>query len=129
MGWAGRSTLNSKTRIGPNSGLSSSAPLAHFSEASVIPGSEKQQREAQPSRSKPHLLATSAQSRKKLGQKIQTLREQFALTQEQLSKECGMTVTKLKMIEAGQADPRLFTVISLAEKLKTTTEDLLKEIE
>lgn len=53
----------------------------------------------------------------------------MGLSHEQLSKECGITVTKLKMIEAGQAEPRLFTVISLAEKLRTRAEELLKEIE
>jgi len=38
-------------------------------------------------------------------------------------------MTRLKLIEAGQADIRLFTIIALAENLKTTAEDLLKEIE
>lgn len=121
--------MNPKTRIGPNSGLSSGAPLARLSETAVAPAPNEQQHEAQPPRSKPHLLATTAHTRKKFGQKIQILREQLNLSQDQLSKECGITVTKLRMIEAGQAEPRLFTVISLAETLRTTADELLKEIE
>lgn len=122
-GWARRSTLNSKTRIGPNSELSSSAPLPHFSPENDQPPA------AQPSRSEPHVRLTSDHARRKFGRKIQALRQQAGLTLEDLSKQCGITTTRLKMIEAGQEEPRLFTIISLAEKLRTTADDLLKEIE
>jgi DNA-binding XRE family transcriptional regulator len=115
--------LNSKTRIGQNSELSSSAPLAHFSSAKNEPEAP------QPLRSRPQVRIATENARKKFGRKIQALREQAGLTHDALSKECGITITKLKMIESGEAEPRLFTIISLAEKLQTTSEDLLKEIE
>jgi transcriptional regulator with XRE-family HTH domain len=68
-------------------------------------------------------------AQKELGRRIQALRESSGLTQAQLNKDCGITVTKLKLIEAGEAEARLFTVITLAEKLGTTVEDLLRGIE
>ena len=115
--------MNSKTRIRPDSEISSSAPLARFSSTKDVPEAP------QPLRSRPQVRVTTEHARKKFGRKIQALREQATLTHEDLSKECGITVTKLKMIESGEAEPRLFTIISLAEKLRTTAEDLLKEIE
>ena len=115
--------MNSKTRIGQNSELSSRAPLAHRSRHNDEPP------HTQPLRSRPQVPVTTERARKKFGRKIQALREQAGLTHEDLSKECGITITKLKMIESGEAEPRLFTINSLAEKLQTTAEDLLKEIE
>ncbi|HEY6352531.1 MAG TPA: helix-turn-helix transcriptional regulator [Candidatus Angelobacter sp.] len=115
--------MNSKTRMGPNSELSSRAPLARFSRDKDEP------RTPQPLRSRPQARITTEHARKKFGRKIQALRKQAGLTHEDLSKECGTTITKLKMIECGEAEPRLFTIIGLAERLQTTAEDLLKEIE
>ena len=114
--------MNSKTRIRANSGSSSSAPLAPLSANNDPPEPQ------QPLSSKTHIRITTEHARKKLGSKIQALREQVGLTQQDLSKECGITITKLRMIEAGQDEPRLFTIISLAEALHTTAEDLFKEI-
>jgi len=115
--------LNSKTRIGQNSELSSRAPLAHFSRDNDEP------RPPQPVRSKPQVGVTTEHARKKFGRKIQALRQQAGLSREDLSKESGITITKLKMIEAREAEPGLFTIISFAEKLQTTAENLLKEME
>lgn len=69
------------------------------------------------------------QAQKELGKRIQALRESKGLTQTQLSTDCGITVTKLKLLEAGEAEARLFTVISLAEVLGTTVDNLLRGIE
>jgi len=113
--------LNSKTRIGQNSELSSRAPLAHFSR------DNDELRPPQPIRSRPQVRVTTERARKKFGRKIQALRQQARLSHEDLSKESGITITKLKMIESGEAEPRLFTVISLAERLQTAAEELLEE--
>ncbi len=121
--------MDTKTRIRPDSKTSGRAPLARFSDTTVTPVCDQQRQQPIPSPSKHRLLVASEHSRKKFGQKIQALREQLGLSHEQVSQECGLTMTRLKLIEAGQADIRLFTIIALAEKLKTTTEDLLKEIE
>jgi DNA-binding XRE family transcriptional regulator len=68
-------------------------------------------------------------AQRQFGQRIQTQREHKGISQEQLSKDCGITLTNLKLLESGEAEARLFTVISIAEVLGTTVEDLLRGIE
>jgi len=68
-------------------------------------------------------------AQRQLGERIQALREKKGFSQKQLSKECGIGLTKLKLLEAGETETCLFTVITLADKLGTSVEHLLREIE
>jgi DNA-binding XRE family transcriptional regulator len=43
-------------------------------------------------------------AQRQFGQRIQTQREHKGISQEQLSKDCGITLTNLKLLESGEAE-------------------------
>lgn len=61
-----------------------------------------------------------------LGLKIQKLREEKELDQKAFAFECEIGRTQLHMIENGKTNPRLLTLIKIANGLETSVSELLK---
>jgi len=61
-----------------------------------------------------------------LGLKIQKLREEKELDQKAFAFECEIGRTQLHMIENGKTNPRLLTLIKIANGLEISVSDLLK---
>ena len=53
-----------------------------------------------------------------LGKKVSDLRQQKALTQEQLAELCEVSTRTIQRIESGDVDPRSFTINRLNEVLE-----------
>ena len=63
-----------------------------------------------------------------LGKKISELRKVKGLTQEELVEKCNLSVRTLQRIEAGEVEPRIYTVRILMEALDYNYEEFSKEI-
>ncbi len=63
------------------------------------------------------------------GKVLRELRVQVGLTQEQLALECDLDRTFISLLERGLRQPTLTTLFTLAEKLKTPTSEIIKQIE
>ena len=63
-----------------------------------------------------------------LGKKISELRKVKGLTQEELVDKCNLSVRTLQRIEAGEVEPRIYTVRILMEALDYNYEEFSKEI-
>jgi transcriptional regulator with XRE-family HTH domain len=67
-----------------------------------------------------------------LGQRLRELRASQSLTQEAVAHAAGLTRNHYQLLEAGitatgrPANPRLSTIVALAEALKVAPEDLIK---
>ena len=61
-----------------------------------------------------------------VGNKIKRLRDARALTQEELAKKVGITVTALSRIERNQAEPRATTRRKLAQVLGVDPAELVE---
>jgi transcriptional regulator with XRE-family HTH domain len=61
-----------------------------------------------------------------VGNKIKHLRDARALTQEELAKKVGITVTALSRIERNQAEPRATTRRKLAQVLGVDPAELVE---
>jgi transcriptional regulator with XRE-family HTH domain len=61
-----------------------------------------------------------------VGDKIRRLRDERALTQEELAEKVGITVAALSRIERNNAEPRAKTRRKLAEVLEVDPRDLLE---
>lgn len=66
---------------------------------------------------------------KELGIKIQELRKQKGMTQEDLAEKTGLSVRTIQRIESGEVDPRSYTLSQIAEALGVDLVDLTKEQE
>ena len=64
-----------------------------------------------------------------LGIRIQELRKQKAMTQEDLAEKTGLSVRTIQRIESGEVDPRSYTLSQIAEALGVEIEALTKEQE
>ena len=64
---------------------------------------------------------------KELGNKIQELRKQKGMTQEDLADKTGLSVRTIQRIESGEVDPRSYTLSQIAEALGVKLEELTKE--
>lgn len=62
-----------------------------------------------------------------LGNRIQYLREQRGLTQEELATQTGISLKHISVLERGLKEPRLATFLSIAEALGVTPNELLIE--
>jgi transcriptional regulator with XRE-family HTH domain len=62
----------------------------------------------------------------KLGAKIKQLREEKGIDQKSFAFDCGIGRTQLYMIENGKTNPRLLTLIKIAQGLDVTVDVLLK---
>jgi len=60
-----------------------------------------------------------------LGAKIKKLREEKSLDQKAFAFYCDIGRTQLYMIESGKTNPRLLTLIKIAEGLNITVNELL----
>jgi transcriptional regulator with XRE-family HTH domain len=56
---------------------------------------------------------------------LRRARESARLSQEALSERCGLHATEISRLERGVREPRLGTIVRLAEGLETTASDLL----
>lgn len=65
--------------------------------------------------------------RKKLGEKIRTLRKAKNLTQEGLGEKTGLSYKFIGEVERGQVNPSLNTLAAIAEALSVTVGDLFLE--
>ncbi|QMU63497.1 MAG: helix-turn-helix domain-containing protein [Flavobacteriaceae bacterium] len=63
---------------------------------------------------------------KKLGAKIKQLREEKEIDQKSFAFDCGIGRTQLYMIENGKTNPRLFTLMKIADGLEISVSVLLK---
>lgn len=61
-----------------------------------------------------------------VGEKVRQLRDEHALTQEELAERIGITVTALSRIERNQAEPRPKTRRKLAEALGVDPRELMR---
>jgi len=62
-----------------------------------------------------------------VGEKVRRLREEQALTQEELAQKAGITLTSVSRIELNKAEPRPKTRRKLAEALGVEPSELLAE--
>ncbi|WP_422858236.1 helix-turn-helix transcriptional regulator [Flagellimonas sp. S174] len=60
----------------------------------------------------------------KLGSKIKRLREAKGFDQKAFAFECGIGRTQLYMIENGKTNPRLLTLLKIAQGLEVSLEGL-----
>jgi transcriptional regulator with XRE-family HTH domain len=59
---------------------------------------------------------------------LRRAREAARLSQEALSDRCGLHATEISRLERGVREPRLGTIVRLAEGLETTASDLLRGV-
>jgi transcriptional regulator with XRE-family HTH domain len=64
---------------------------------------------------------------KKLGQKIKELREQKGLDQKAFAFDCEIGRTQLHMIENGKTNPRLLTLMKIANTLEISLATLFDQ--
>ncbi|CAM1343199.1 helix-turn-helix domain-containing protein [Tenacibaculum amylolyticum] len=62
----------------------------------------------------------------KLGTKIKQLREEKEIDQKSFAFDCEIGRTQLYMIEKGRTNPRLLTLIKIADGLDMSISELLK---
>ena len=62
----------------------------------------------------------------KLGAKIKKLREEKGFDQKSFAFDCGIGRTQLYMIENGKTNPRLLTLIKIAQGLDVPVDELLR---
>lgn len=62
-----------------------------------------------------------------IGQKIQELRKKRGLTQDELAQKTNLSLRTIQRIEAGEVDPRLYTVKIIAVALGVTLEEIMPE--
>jgi transcriptional regulator with XRE-family HTH domain len=62
-----------------------------------------------------------------LGNRIQHIREQRGLTQEELATQTGISLKHISVLERGLKEPRLATFLSITEALGVTPNELLIE--
>lgn len=62
----------------------------------------------------------------KLGAKIKRLREEKEIDQKSFAFDCEIGRTQLYMIEKGRTNPRLFTLMKIADGLEIPVSELLK---
>lgn len=63
---------------------------------------------------------------KKLGLKIKRLREHRGIDQKSFAFDCEISRTQLYMIENGKTNPRIQTLIKIAEGFELSVSELLK---
>lgn len=66
---------------------------------------------------------------KELGIKIQELRKQKGMTQEDLAEKTGLSIRTIQRIESGEVDPRSYTLNQIAEALGVDIAEFTKEKE
>lgn len=64
----------------------------------------------------------------KLGAKIKRLREEKEIDQKSFAFDCEIGRTQLYMIEKGRTNPRLLTLMKIADGLEISVDELLKNI-
>lgn len=64
-----------------------------------------------------------------LGQRIKLLRQARSISQEDLADAAGVHRTYIGMIERGEKNTTILTMLKLAEALNTTLYDLVRELE
>jgi len=64
-----------------------------------------------------------------IGTRIQKIRNQKGLTQDQLSEKVNISPKYLSSIERGKENPTLNTLINIAEKLSVDVEEFFTEIQ
>lgn len=62
---------------------------------------------------------------KSLGNRIQQLREECGLTQEELAAKTDISIKHISVLERGLKEPRLTTFLTIAEALGVTPNELL----
>ena len=62
----------------------------------------------------------------KLGSRIKELREEKGIDQKSFAFDCGIGRTQLYMIENGKTNPRLLTLIKIADGLEISVSNLLE---
>lgn len=63
----------------------------------------------------------------KLGSRIKELREDKGMDQKSFAFDCGIGRTQLYMIENGKTNPRLLTLMKIADGLEISVSELLKD--
>lgn len=60
---------------------------------------------------------------------IKNLRKKFGFSQEELSRKSGLDRTYISLIENGQRNPTLITIIKLSKSFGISNSDIIKEFE
>lgn len=63
------------------------------------------------------------------GTVLRRYRERSGLTQEELALNCGLDRTFISLLERGLRQPSLATVFNIADQLKITAAELVREVE
>jgi len=71
-------------------------------------------------------MSKSIQILKKIGQEIKAQRIKAGLTQIELAELCGFDNTYISMLERGQRNIPILTLIHISEKLEIKASDLIK---
>ena len=67
---------------------------------------------------------TTSETLKSLGKKVQKLRQEQSLTQEELAHELGISRVYMGYIEQGRESPSLKLLMKISRKFKVKVEDL-----
>jgi transcriptional regulator with XRE-family HTH domain len=66
--------------------------------------------------------------RKQIGQNVRTHRRDLGLTQESLGLDAKVAISKISNIENGKVDPRVGTLLRIAEGLEVRLADLVEGV-
>jgi transcriptional regulator with XRE-family HTH domain len=70
----------------------------------------------------------SKDPRKKLGERIRTLRKQVGWSQEELAAACGLHRTYVGAVERGERNVSLINIVQFARALQVKPADLMEDI-
>jgi transcriptional regulator with XRE-family HTH domain len=74
-----------------------------------------------------HQEAAQRQALETLARRIRTLRESLRMTQEELAKKCGISVSFASLLERGARSPSYETLVDVAKALEVPLFELFKE--
>ena len=75
-----------------------------------------------------YLSLVSKDPKKKLGERIRTLRKQWGWSQEYLAEACGLHRTYVGAVERGERNVSLINIVQFARALQVKPADLIEDI-
>jgi transcriptional regulator with XRE-family HTH domain len=75
-----------------------------------------------------YLSSMSKDPRKKLGERIRSLRKQVGWSQEELAAACGLHRTYVGAVERGERNVSLINIVQFARALQVKPADLMEDI-
>ena len=74
-------------------------------------------------------MSDKEELQKAIGQRIKQIRESKNIAQQDLAASCNFEKSNMARLEAGNTNPTLYTLKKIAENLKVTLEDLVKDLD